>query len=440
MGSIALIARELGHEVSGSDLNVYPPMSTQLQEQGIELQQGYVAEHLKPAPDLVIVGNSLSRGNEAVEYMLDKRLPFRSGPQWLFENVLHKKHVLAVAGTHGKTTTTTILTWILEYAGLNPGFLIGGVAENFSVSARMTESEFFVIEADEYDTAFFDKRSKFVHYHPSTLILNNMEFDHADIFSDIEAIQTQFHHVIRMVPNNGRLIINANDQNILHTVNQGCWTPLESFSVDRGQWRCANANQDCSQFSIVYQEQTVALVDWPLFGKHNAENALAAIAAANNVGVNPEVACAALSDFQSVKRRLETLAVVNGVTVYDDFAHHPTAIASTIEALRDRVGDARVVVILEPRSNTMKAGVHDKTLAPALDQANRVFLFQADDISWNLTKATETLGDLCSVHKTIEDIIESVENYAATGDHIVIMSNGGFQGIHQKLIHCLRNK
>ncbi len=437
MGSIALIARALGHEISGSDANVYPPMSTQLEQQGIRLMDGYKIEHLQPSPDMIIIGNTLSRGNDAVEYVLDNKLSYCSGPEWLREQVLNNRHVLAVSGTHGKTTTTTILTWILERAGLNPGFLIGGVAENFSLSARYTDSELFVIEADEYDTALFDKRSKFIHYCPDTLIINNIEFDHADIFKDIEAIQTQFHHLIRTIPQNGLIIAKSDDQNVIATINKGCWTPIESFSAQKGQWRLQNNNTDYSQFDVVYDNKIVGKVNWPLIGQHNAENALAAIAAAHHVEVDPKIACAALKSFKSVKRRLEKIAEIKGVSVYDDFAHHPTAIKATLQAVRQQVSTARIIAILEPRSNTMKAGVHKETLGPALMEADCVFLYQPETIDWDLQQATQMLGNKRSVYQSVDEIIHATIKYAASGDHIVIMSNGGFSGLHQKLTEQL---
>lgn len=433
MGSIALIARELGHDVTGSDENVYPPMSTMLEQQGIEIQQGYLIDHITDKHDLIMIGNTMSRGHDVVEYILNNKLPFCSAPEWLYQNVLRDKHVLAVSGTHGKTTTTSMLSWILEYAGLNPSFLIGGVAENFSVSSRLTDSKYFVIEADEYDTAFFDKRSKFIHYHPDTLIINNLEFDHADIFNNIEAINTQFHHMIRTVPSKGKLIVNAKSENITQTLNKGCWSPIDSFSIDQGLWKVVKINNDYSQFKIQYQNELIATVDWDLIGKHNAENAIAAIAAANHIGIEAITAAKALIDFKSVKRRLEKISEHNNISLYDDFAHHPTAIELTIDALRNKVGDARIIVVLEPRSNTMKSGVHNKTLAPALSDADRIFLYQSPEVQWNLTQATQSLEGSCTVHNNIEDIIQQLTNYIKPNDHIVIMSNGGFSGIHKIL-------
>lgn len=439
MGSIALIARELGHEVCGSDANVYPPMSTQLQEQGITLNDGYKPEYLKPAPDLVIIGNTLSRGNPAVEYVFDNRLAYCSGPEWLREHVLNDRHVLAVSGTHGKTTTTTILTWLLEAAGLNPGFLIGGVAENFHLSARYTDSDYFVIEADEYDTALFDKRSKFIHYRPNTLIINNLEFDHADIFKDIEAIQIQFHHLIKTIPGNGLIIAKAEDENIQMSLDKGCWTELQSFSLTAGDWTLEKMNKDFSQFRILFHSKEAGIVNWSLIGEHNAENAVAAIAAANHIGVDVKKACESLNDFKSVKRRLEKLGEFSGISIYDDFAHHPTAIKLTLKALRQQVDADRIIAILEPRSNTMKAGVHRQTLAPSLEDADQIYLYQSDAVAWDLEANTEILGNKRSVLNNTESIIEQVLEYAGEGDHIIIMSNGGFEGLHNRLIERLQH-
>ena len=438
MGSIALIARQLGHQVTGSDANVYPPMSTQLEEQGIELREGYLAEHLTPEPDMVIIGNTISRGNPALEYVLNNKLEYTSGPEWLRENVLNKKHVLAVSGTHGKTTTTTILAWILEVAGLNPGFLIGGVAENFHISARLTDSDYFVIEADEYDTALFDKRSKFLHYRVNTLIMNNIEFDHADIFKDTEAIRTQFHHLLKTIPSNGMIIANAMDMNIEKTLAQGCWTPVETFSSVKGNWSFEARAGDFSQFMVKNDEKPIAEVNWDLFGKHNAENALAAIAAASHVGVDPVAAAKALTTFKSVKRRLEKLAEVNGVHVYDDFAHHPTAIKATISSLKKKINDDnRIISVLEPRSNTMKAGVHSETLGPSLEDSDFIYLYQSDEVSWDLALNTEMIAAKRKVMDSTEAIVTEVAAMAKPGDYILIMSNGGFENIHQRIIEAL---
>lgn len=445
MGGIALLARALGHEVSGSDANVYPPMSTQLEEQGIELMNGYDPEHLKSAPDLIIVGNTLSRGNPLVETMLNHKYPYISGPQWLSEHVLKTRHVLAVSGTHGKTTTTGMLCWILESAGLNPGFLVGGVPQNFGISARLEgqlgESDCFVVEADEYDTAFFDKRSKFIHYHPETLIINNIEYDHADIFADLAAIRREFHHLVRIVPENGLIIAKQGDTQISQVLEMGCWTPTEYFgdqSADmNSEWMVSPLADDFSQFNVLRRAEIVGSVDWDLIGQFNAENALAAIAAANHVGVEPAQACEALQTLKNVKRRLECLAEVNQVIIYDDFAHHPTAIRATLKALRQKVRNQRIIAIMEPRSNTMKQGVHKETLADAFAEADQIYLYEANDLTWDLSKATSSLGNKVNVMHNIDSIVSSVASLAEANDHILIMSNGSFSGLHQKLIEKL---
>jgi UDP-N-acetylmuramate: L-alanyl-gamma-D-glutamyl-meso-diaminopimelate ligase len=443
MGGIALLAKARGHEVSGSDANVYPPMSTQLAEQGIELMNGYNPDHLQPAPDLVIVGNTLSRGNPTVEFILNKKLPYISGPQWLSEHILQTRHVLAVSGTHGKTTTTGMLCWILESAGLNPGFLVGGVPQNFGISARLGnqgDMAYFVIEADEYDTAFFDKRSKFIHYHPDTLIINNIEYDHADIFADIAAIRREFHHMVRIVPENGLIIAKQGDAEVSQVLEMGCWTPVEYFA-DQGdmnsEWRVEALSDDFSKFNVLFDSEIVGKVSWELIGLFNAENALAAIAAANHVGVEPARACEALQSLQNVKRRLECLAEVNQVTVYDDFAHHPTAIRETLKALRQKVKGQRIIAIMEPRSNTMKQGVHQDTLADAFVEADHTFLYAADNLDWDLSKAVSSLGKKVKVMDNIDNIVSSAASLAEAGDHILIMSNGSFSGLHQKLIEKL---
>lgn len=433
-----MLARELGHDVSGSDENVYPPMSTHLESQGIALREGYLTEHLQPDPDLVIIGNTLSRGNPVVEYVLDKELTFTSGPQWLYDHVMRGRHVLAVSGTHGKTTTSTILSWLLEKAGYNPGFLIGGIAENFGCSARLTDSEYFVIEADEYDTAFFDKRSKFVHYHPTTLIINNIEFDHADIFSDISAIKREFRNLIRIIPAKGLIIAHQADREIKSVIEAGCWTPVQYFAGEGARWNIRPVKNDFSSFEIVDNGQDIGQCQWSLIGQHNAENALAAIAAAVNAGMDIKQACSALSDFRSVKRRLERLAIVNGVTVYDDFAHHPTAIKATLAGLRQNVGKQRIIAIMEPRSNTMRQGVHRQTLAPALSEADHCLLFQPPGLAWDLREATRSLGEKCQVFNDVDSIIKTAASMASGNDHILIMSNGGFENIHQRLISSLQ--
>ena len=437
MGGIALLAKALGYEVSGSDANVYPPMSTQLEEQGIELMEGYDPEYLQPTPDLVIVGNTLSRGNPAVEFILNNKLPHISGPQWLSEYILKTRHVLAVSGTHGKTTTTGMLCWILESAGLNPGFLVGGIPQNFGVSARPGGDKYFVIEADEYDTAFFDKRSKFIHYHPDTLVINNIEYDHADIFADLAAIRREFHHMVRIIPENGLIIAKQGDAEVSQVLDMGCWTAVEYFGERGSGWSVDALSDDFSQFDVLFNSNIVGKVSWELIGQFNADNALAAIAAANHVGVEPAQSCDALQSLKNVKRRLECLAEVNQVTVYDDFAHHPTAIRETLKALRQKVKDERIIAIMEPRSNTMKQGIHRKTLAAAFVEADHTFLYAADNLDWDLSKAVSSLGKKVEVMDSIENIVNSVASLAEAGDHMLIMSNGDFSGLHQKLIEKL---
>ncbi len=442
MGGLAIIARELGYEVSGTDANVYPPMSNQLEASGITLFEGYKAEHLDPAPDLVIIGNAMSRGNPMVEYILDRGIPYTSGPQWLADHALQDRWVLAVAGTHGKTTTTSMLAWILEDANLNPGFLIGGVAENFGISARLGEHPFFVIEADEYDTAFFDKRSKFVHYRPRTAILNNLEFDHADIFDDLDAIKRQFHHLVRTVPQTGQIIYPSVETNIKDVLEQGCWSETQTIGDDaeKNDWSLKAIKSDYGHFSVTLNDETHE-VRWALIGEYNAKNALAAVAAARHAGVTPKVACESLNRFKSVKRRMELLDTINDVTVYDDFAHHPTAIEKTLEALRRHVGEARIISILEPRSNTMKMGVHKTSLAYSLSNADLSYIFQPDDLDWNLNDSFETFDkDKHQIFSSIGDIIQTVVAVAEPDDHILIMSNGSFGGIHKQLIHALKSK
>ncbi|MFQ5659344.1 MAG: UDP-N-acetylmuramate:L-alanyl-gamma-D-glutamyl-meso-diaminopimelate ligase [Gammaproteobacteria bacterium] len=439
MGGLALLARQLGHDVSGSDAHIYPPMSTQLERAGIPLLHGDSATHLTPAPDQVIIGNSLSRGNEAVEYVLNQDLNYISGPQWLAENVLAGRHVLAVSGTHGKTTTTAMLAWVLESAGRKPGFLTGGVAGNFGVSVQPGGSDLFVVEADEYDTAFFDKRSKFIHYHPDTLIINNIEFDHADIFADIAAIRREFHHLLRTLPGRGQVIFRHGDEEINRVIEMGCWTPLVSFGIGHGQWQAEAMVEDFSSFRINHGGENIGTVAWPLIGRHNAENALAAIAAAVHVGVRAADACVALGRFKNVKRRLQRLACVRDITIYDDFAHHPTAIRATLEALRKRVGREQIIAILEPRSNTMKMGVHKEALPAALAQADAVLLYQGPDVQWELTSISERLGEICAVYTDIGEIIDAVVVTAKAGDHVLIMSNGAFENIQQRLISRLRD-
>jgi len=439
MGGIALLARQLGHNVSGSDANVYPPMSTQLKQMGVIVQEGYDPEHLNPEPDLVVIGNALSRGNPAIEYVLNRGLSYVSGPQYLAEHVLHDKWVLAVAGTHGKTTTSSMLAWILDYAGMEPGFLIGGVPGNFGMTARLGNTPFFVVEADEYDTAFFDKRSKFVHYRPRTVILNNLEYDHADIFPDLDSIKRQFHHLMRIVPSRGKVILAADDDNLTDVVNMGCWSETEYFNSDyegkkslsKPGWQATAIKDDGSQFSVSFNDEAVGVVNWSLLGQHNVNNAIAAIAAARHAGVLAKHAVHALSEFKGVKRRLEVVGKIKGITVYDDFAHHPTAIASTLQGLRKHVGDARIIAVLDVRSNTMRLGIHKNTLGQALAEATRVKIFQSEEIDWNVND----MG--VEIYQSVDKIIADIVAEAQAGDHVLIMSNGGFGGIHSRLIIAL---
>lgn len=438
MGGLALLARERGFTVSGSDANVYPPMSDQLVDAGIEVMQGYLAEHLQPAPDMVVMGNAMSRGNDAVEYVLNKGIPYISGPQWLAENILVNRWVLAVSGTHGKTTTSSMLAWILQYAGMQPGFLIGGVPGNFGQSAAIGNTPFFVIEADEYDTAFFDKRSKFVHYRPRTLVINNLEFDHADIFADLAAIQTQFHHLIRTVPAEGLVITPYDVAAIEQTLDRGCWTPRQTLDGEKAEWQLTEMAEDGHCFTVQHQ-QSSAQVNWSLLGKHNVNNALAAIAAAHHVGVTVEHACEALNQFKGVKRRLELRGECRGIKVYDDFAHHPTAIATTLQGLRANIGQQRLIAVLEPRSNTMKMGVHEQTLAASLQAADKVILYQDPQLTWSLDSIQQQLGETSVLHRSIDDVVAQLVSQSKSGDHIVVMSNGGFGGIHQKILDALDN-
>lgn len=441
MGGIALLARELGYRVTGSDASVYPPMSTQLRAAGIDLMEGYSPEHLHPRPDCVVVGNAMARGNPLVEYLLNSDLTYTSGPQWLAENVLQGKWVLAVSGTHGKTTTSSMLAWILDYAGMAPGFLIGGVPADFGVSARCGSSDFFVVEADEYDTAFFDKRSKFVHYRPRTLAINNLEFDHADIFDNLAAIQRQFHHVVRCVPGEGQIVYRHGVAAIDETLAMGCWTPTTSFGLGESSsadWRAHLLAEDGSAFRVLPCEGEPADVSWAHCGRHNVENALTAVAAARHVGVAPAVAAMALADFQGVKRRLELLGSPGGVTLYDDFAHHPTAIATTLQGLRARAGDGRVIALVEPRSNTMRMGEHRAQLAAATVEADRVYWFQPAGMDWSLASVVAESTVPATVVDDVDELVAQVAGEARAGDQIVIMSNGGFGGIHQKLLDQLQ--
>ena len=468
MGGVAALARELGHAVEGSDANVYPPMSTQLEALGIGLMSGYTAKHLQPAPDLVVVGNAMTRGNPAVEYMLDTRLRYVSGPQWLGEKVLRGREVLAVAGTHGKTTTTSLLAHLLDAAGLAPGFLIGGVPGNFGVSARLGKKErrqkeggqvhfsppplkkkedrkksepdplLFVIEADEYDTAFFDKRSKFVHYRPRVAILNNLEYDHADIFPDVASIQRQFHHLVRTVPGNGRLIVNAEDVRLAEVLAMGCWTPVETFGIDVGEWRARMIEADGSAFTVTHKTETIGEVHWSLLGRHNVMNALAALAAANAAGVDPRPLLPAFATFESVKRRMELLGNVNGVHVYDDFAHHPTAIATTLAGLRAKVGNARILVALEPRSNSMRAGAHAAALAPSLGDADAVVLLRRPELPWDARGVITALAGRGSAAASVDALVAALRLRVRAGDHVVFMSNGGFENAPRRFLDALR--
>ncbi|MCK9538162.1 UDP-N-acetylmuramate:L-alanyl-gamma-D-glutamyl-meso-diaminopimelate ligase [Dokdonella sp.] len=461
MGGLAALARELGHDVEGSDANVYPPMSSQLEALGIALKPGYRAEHLRPAPDLVIVGNALSRGNPAIEYLLDARLPYVSGPQWLGETLLAQRRVLAVAGTHGKTTTTALLAWLLEAAGRDPGFLIGGLPANFEVSARLgkkgTEAinagastgfvdstsaliasvPFFVIEADEYDTAFFDKRSKFVHYRPEVAILNNLEYDHADIFPDVAAIQRQFHHLVRIVPGNGRLVVNAEDARLAEVLAMGCWSPVESFGIDAGDWRARLLAADGSAFEVSHQGRVLGEAHWSLTGRHNVMNALAALVAAHAVGVDVADALPKLAGFRSVARRMERLGTAGGVHVYDDFAHHPTAIATTLAGLRAQVGTARILVGMEPRSNSMRLGAHADQLAPALVDADAVVFLKRPELPWNAARVIDALGGRGQAVTDVAALLGVLRTLARPGDHVVFMSNGGFEDAPRRFLALL---
>ncbi len=443
MGGIAALAKQLGFHVTGSDLNVYPPMSTQLEDLGITLKQGYEVEHFMDEPDLVIVGNAMSRGNIMVEYMLDRNIPYISGPQWLLENVLKDRWVLAVSGTHGKTTTSSMLAWILEYAHLSPGFLIGGVPQNFQCSAQLGNAPFFVIEADEYDTAFFDKRSKFVHYRPRTLVINNLEFDHADIFNNIGDIQRQFHHLIRIVPSNGLILSPKNEKYINETLELGCWTPIEQSHCDDG-WKIEKCIADGSEFTVNFNGVKQGVVKWSLIGDFNIDNGVMAIAAARHAGVPSHIAIEALNEFINTKRRLELKGMVNGIKVYDDFAHHPTAIAKTLAGVRENVDlqsiENRVIAVLEPRSNTMKSGIHKEALPLALSQADHVFIFADDKIKWSVNDLIQDCIQPCIVDDNVGHLVDHIVQFVKQDDVIVVMSNGSFAGIHDKLLSALTIK
>ena len=444
MGGLAAIAQEAGFKVSGCDAKMYPPMSTQLADLGIAVHEGFDAEQLNEFPaDVYVVGNVAKRGMLVIEAILNRGLPYVSGPQWLAENVLHGRWVLGVAGTHGKTTTASMLAWVLEYAGLAPGFLIGGIPQNFGISARLPQapkadpasrSPFFVIEADEYDTAFFDKRSKFVHYRPRTAILNNLEYDHADIFPNLAAIQTQFHHLVRTIPGQGLIVCNGREESLQTVLAQGCWTPVENFGSAEG-WQAGEPDEN-GAFDVLHHGQTVGRIGWQLLGEHNRLNALAVIAAARHAGVSIQVACEALSQFQNVKRRMEVKGCVRGITVYDDFAHHPTAIATTVAGLRQKVGGARIIAVLEPRSNTMKLGSMKAALPESLAEADQVFCY-GGGVEWDVAAALAQLGSKLHTGNDFDAFVQSILSNAKSGDHILVMSNGGFGGIHQKLLDGL---
>lgn len=440
MGGVAILAKQMGYKVTGSDTNVYPPMSTFLQDRGIEIIPHFEVSQLQPAPDMVIVGNAMKRGNPCIEYVLENRLPYMSGPQWLHDHLLRHCWVLAVSGTHGKTTTTGMLSWILEKCGKKPGFLIGGISGNFGVSARLGESEYFVIEADEYDTAFFDKRSKFVHYNPKTLIINNIGFDHADIFDDIQAIQRQFHHMIRTMPASGLVLSSANEKTVQQTLAMGCWSETQFLGEDK-EWFAQRLTNDCTQFAVFHQGEKVAEVHWNIVGQHNMHNALMAIASAHHIGIDIPQACEALSTFISPKRRLELKGEVNQITVYDDFAHHPAEILATLTALRDKVGaNQRILAVLEPRSNTMKMGVHKDEIAPSLARADVVFFYQPDNIGWDVVDIVDQCMQPATWSVNLDKLVEMIVQEAKPTDHILVMSNGSFGGIHQKLLDRLQSK
>jgi UDP-N-acetylmuramate: L-alanyl-gamma-D-glutamyl-meso-diaminopimelate ligase len=438
MGGIAALAKAAGHRVTGSDRNVYPPMSTQLEALGISLHEGFEPDQLDDRPDVVVVGNALSRGNPVIEAVLARGLPYVSGPEWLHAQILRGRSVLAVAGTHGKTTTASLLAYFLDRAGLEPGFLIGGIPRDFAVSARLGREPFFVVEADEYDTAFFDKRAKFVHYRPGIAILNNLEHDHADIYPDVASIRRQFHHLVRTVPGNGHLVVNGDDHELADTLAMGCWTPVERFGQAAGaDYRLTPIAADWSTFEVAVPQGAPVRVQSPLLGRHSAENVVAAMLAARHAGVALADSAAALRQFQGVKRRLEVRGVVRGVTVYDDFAHHPTAIAATLSALRARLGDARVLAVLEPRSNTMKLGIHKDTLGHSLATADRAYLFAPPGLGWDVRGSLAPCGDRAEVWSDLEELCSAIVRAARTGDHIVVMSNGGFGGLHERLLQSL---
>ena len=440
MGGLALLARSLGYRTTGSDAKAYPPMSALLEEQGIDVTQGYDPDQLEPAPDCVVVGNALTRGNPTVEYLLEHEIPYTSAPAFLYEHVLRGRHVAAVAGTHGKTTTTGMLAWILDCAGMSPGFLVGGVPENFGLSARLGGDAKgpFVVEADEYDSAFFDKRSKFVHYHPRTLVINNVEFDHADIFDDLDDIKRQFHHLVRTLPASGRIIAAVPDANIDDILSKGCWTPVVRVGTKSGDWQGVLIDPDGGRFEVRHAGSTLGEISWQLIGSHNVRNAVASIAAAHHMGVAADTACSALETFRNVKRRLEVRGLAGNVTVYDDFAHHPSAIETTIEALRARVRDARILAVLDPASNSMRLGVYRDTLGASLRGADRVWLFRPPDMRWDLAEAVDGLD--ARISDDVNDIVAEVAAAADAGDHVLVMSNSGFGGIHQLLLDALNKR
>lgn len=438
MSGIAILAKQSGHEVTGSDMNVYPPMSTQLIEQGIKLIEGYDAAQIDANVDCVVVGNVIKRGNPAMEYVMEKRIPYVSGPQWLAENILKDRWVLGVAGTHGKTTTTSLLTWILESAGLHPGFLIGGVPENFGVSARLGNHPYFVIEADEYDSAFFDKRSKFIHYRPNTLILNNLEFDHADIFPNLETIKQQFHFLVRTVPGNGLIVRHAQESNLTDVLDRGCWTNTVSFGKE-GVWQAKLLEKDGSAFTVYYDGKPMGDVRWELLGNHNVDNALAAIAAAYHANVAPDVAINALSTFKNVKRRLEVKGKAKDITIYDDFAHHPTAIATTLAGLRAKIGaHDRIIAVLEFGSYTMRSGVHKDKIQASLNAADLV-ICKATESDWGLKQVLQEFKQPTYLYDEVDSLVQGLRPQLQAGDHVVVMSNSGFGGIHKKLIDAINN-
>ena len=441
MGGIAVLARAAGHTVTGCDQNVYPPMSTQLEAAGIELHNGFDAAQLDEfKADLYVVGNVMTRGMPVIEEMLNRGLPYISGPQWLGENLLVGKWVLGVAGTHGKTSTSAMLAWILDYAGVGPGFLIGGVPSNFGISARAPQgdSPFFVIEADEYDTAFFDKRSKFVHYHPRTVILNNLEYDHADIFANVEAIETQFHHLVRTVPANGLIVANGRDEHLKRSLAKGCWTTVEAFGPG-DMWDFRRGERD-AQFHVLLKGEDRGMVDWGQMGTHSTLNALAAVAAARHAGVPTRLAIEALNTFTGVARRMENRGEIGGVTVYDDFAHHPTAIQTTVTGLRKRIGDhARIIAVLEPRTNTMKLGAMSAALPASLNHADVVFVY-ANHLGWNVAKAFEPIGTKTGIFENLDAMVDAIAAMSKPGDHILVMSNGGFGGVHGKILATLAQR